>query len=80
MPEGLYDKYTVTKKRGETDPEAIYFVLRIDKDPKARIAAAVYAVLCEGYDNHLASDLHDLVQDRMTPLELALYRSITHRL
>ena len=38
-------RYTVTKTEGETDPEAQYFVLRIDKDPAARIALQAYADL-----------------------------------
>lgn len=29
--QGLYGKYQVTKRCGETDPDAIYIVLRVDK-------------------------------------------------
>ena len=38
-------RYTVTKTEGDTDPDAQYFVLRIDKDPAARIALRAYAKL-----------------------------------
>jgi hypothetical protein len=39
----LFDKYTVKKNVGETDPKAEYFVLRIDKDPHARVALRAYS-------------------------------------
>ena len=38
-----YDKYLVTKQLGPSDPAAQYFVLRIDRDPIARIALKAYA-------------------------------------
>lgn len=39
-----YLKYILKKTDGsEIDPEADYFVLRIDKDPVAILAAEVYA-------------------------------------
>lgn len=38
------DKYIVTKGNGaRVDPESQYFVLRLDTDPNARIAARAYA-------------------------------------
>jgi len=40
---GLYPKYTVIKNDNKTDPEADYFVLRLDKDHHARVAAQAYA-------------------------------------
>jgi len=40
----LFNKYTVKKTSGETDPKAEYFVLRIDKDPIARKALRTYAI------------------------------------
>lgn len=40
----LYHKYSVQKSNGEPiDPEAQYFVLRIDTDPAARAALRTYA-------------------------------------
>jgi hypothetical protein len=41
---GLYQKYDVKKTDGTpVDPNAEYFVLRVDKDPHARKAVRVYA-------------------------------------
>lgn len=55
---GLYDKYEIKKKDGsEVDPEAVYFVLRLDKDGSARLAALVYATSIEEENPVLASDL-----------------------
>jgi hypothetical protein len=43
-PKGLYNKYQVTKTDGSpVDPEAEYFVLRLDTDEAARAALACYA-------------------------------------
>lgn len=39
----LFDKYTVTKNDGPTDPDARYFVLKPDTDHHARVALAAYA-------------------------------------
>lgn len=43
---GLFSKYQVTRVDGPTDPKAEYFVLRLDTDPVARIAALEYAKRC----------------------------------
>lgn len=44
MEEGLYGKYIVTKTSGEPiEPQAQYFVLRIDTDIHARKALVAYA-------------------------------------
>jgi len=44
MKDKFYGKYIVTKADGTpTDPEADYFVLRLDTDPLARKAARQYA-------------------------------------
>jgi len=41
---GLRQKYNVTKRDGsEIDPEAVYFVLRVDADKHARNALVAYA-------------------------------------
>lgn len=41
---GLHQKYNVTKANGTpTDPDAVYFVLRLDTDQHARVAAIEYA-------------------------------------
>lgn len=40
----LFDKYNITKTNGEPiDPNAQYFVLRVDTDPAARAAVLEYA-------------------------------------
>lgn len=52
----LYGKYKVTKVDGEIDPEAEYFVLRMDTRGHAEMAAIrAYAMACG--DAGLASDL-----------------------
>lgn len=58
MPEkdvGYYEKYDVSRKDGKEDPDAVYFVLNISKDPKAMEAALYYAELLE--NETLYSDL-----------------------
>jgi len=63
-PNGLYSRYTVAKKEGHTDPNAEYFVLRLDdggSDP-AHIAACRKAVLkyadeIEAHRPKLATDI-----------------------
>jgi hypothetical protein len=51
---GRYEKkYTIQKADGSpADPQADYFVLRIDEDPHARKALAIYAESL-AYDNPL---------------------------
>jgi hypothetical protein len=57
----LYDKYQVTKKEGPTDPHAQYFVLRIDKDPRACLALRAYIndllTTNDHFDNRFAEEL-----------------------
>ncbi len=55
--QGLYDKYDIVKKNGQTDPEAVYFVLRLDTDPHARIAALAYAQSAKPTNLNLAMDI-----------------------
>lgn len=59
---GLYKKYEVVKVGEETDPDARYFVLRLDSDGAARKAAMFYAFLVEDYAPELAEDLKKLVR------------------
>jgi hypothetical protein len=56
---GLCGKYKIEKRDGSTDPNAEYFVLRIDKDPHARFAAYAYADVCEKDNSLLADDLRN---------------------
>ena len=55
--QGLYDKYDIVKKNGQTDPNAIYFVLRLDTDPHARAAALAYANSVKPSNLNLAMDI-----------------------
>lgn len=62
--QGLYNKYIVTKADGFlTDPNAQYFVLRIDTDLCARLALGTYAEACEKENPQLAADLHQWLID-----------------
>lgn len=59
---GLYDKYHVQKVDGTTDPDAEYFVLRLDTDRAARHAVRAYAYEAERQgEEKLAEDLRALV-------------------
>ena len=55
---GLYKKHIVTRADGSpTDPDAQYFVLRIDTDPHARAALRTYVALVREDNPVLAVDL-----------------------
>lgn len=57
---GLYQKYIINKADGgDVDPDAIYFVLRLDTDEAARKAALLYAVHCDNLQ--LSRDIFRLV-------------------
>ena len=58
---GIYDKYHVEKTDGTTDPEADYFVLRLDSDPHARKAAIAYADSIKDENPSLAYDIRERV-------------------
>jgi len=46
MAKGLYNKYHLTKSDGTpVDPTGDYFILRLDTDPRARVAVELYAKL-----------------------------------
>ena len=62
-PSGLYNRYLVEKREGQTDPNAEYFVLRLDdggSDP-AHIAACRKAVMT--YANEIEPHLPQLAAD-----------------
>lgn len=59
---GLFGKYRVSKADGTTDPDAVYFVLRIDTDPAARRALTEYANCVWLSNPELADDLIALVK------------------
>lgn len=59
---GLDNKYIITKKSGKpVDPSAIYFVLRLDKDPHAMNAMDTYIKSVSRDNKELASDLSKLM-------------------
>lgn len=59
---GLYGKYEIRKTNGEElDPKAVYFVLRIDTDPYARVALRTYIETCRAENPELAEDLDELM-------------------
>jgi len=61
----LYNKYTITKTDGSpVDPEAQYFVLRIDTDVAARYAVLHYASYIGGRDPEFADDLRKWIMGR----------------
>lgn len=61
--QGILNKYIVTKTDGSpVDPNARYFVLRIDTDEAARSAALTYATAIEAADPVLADQLRQLVR------------------
>ncbi len=54
----MFDKYTITKTNGNPiDPEALYFVLRYDTDPHARVALAAYAQSVRADNPQFADEL-----------------------
>lgn len=62
MTGGWRDKYIITKANGNRlAPEAVYFVLRLDADPHARIAAMAYADSVEADNPVLANDISERV-------------------
>ncbi len=58
----MYNKYDVTKLEGETDPNAEYFVLRLDTDKHALAAVIAYAESIRDDDPELAEDLLERVE------------------
>ncbi len=54
----LFQKYVIAKSDGSpVNPSADYFVLRLDTDPAARVAARAYADAIESVDPALAEGL-----------------------
>jgi len=54
----IFGKYTVGKSDGTpVDPQAQYFVLRLDTDPHARVAARAYASSIQSEDPLLSAEM-----------------------
>lgn len=63
---GIFMKYRIHKTDGSrVDPDACYFVLRLDTDRAARRAARVYAGACG--NDELALDLETCVNELELP-------------
>lgn len=61
---GYEKKYIISKTNGNpTDPKADYFVLRLDKDPHALRALAVYAKSVATDNLELAHDLSQKLKE-----------------
>lgn len=55
---GWHQKYVITKTDGSpVDPDAVYFVLRLDKDPHAQRAAFAYSLSILKENPALSRDL-----------------------
>ena len=60
---GIKNKYEIRKIDGtQVDPQAWYFVLRVDSDPHAQAAALAYAYSVEEDNPQLSKDLIDQVR------------------
>jgi hypothetical protein len=54
----LYNKYKIEKKDGSpVEPNAQYFVLRVDTDPAARFAIVAYANFIKRSDPQFSREL-----------------------
>ena len=63
----LFGKYKIEKTDGsQVDPNAMYFVLRIDTDPHARVALRAYARSIRASDPEFANELDEWIESRPT--------------
>lgn len=70
----LFSKYHITKNDGSpVDPNAQYFVLRIDTDSAARAAVMVYAMCIEKDDPQFAEELRAWVSAQMQAVEHSVH-------
>jgi hypothetical protein len=61
------NRYIIQKTNGKpVDPEAQYFVLRVDKDPHARVALAFYAQSVRRDNPQLADDIERWIEELLT--------------
>lgn len=66
MKEGIYGKYILSKADGsDVDPEACYFVLRLDTDDAAIEAMRTYAKHCDNVT--LAEEILECIVEIETP-------------
>ena len=65
------NRYVIMKRNGKpVDPRADYFVLRIDKDPHARVAAMAYADSVEKDNGKFADGIRRAVKQYNAMAEL----------
>ena len=65
---GVYGKYVIEKADGSpVDPDACYFVLRLDTDPAARRAMGQYARSVRSTNEELADQIEDCIQECERP-------------
>lgn len=65
---GIREKYKVAKldpdgNEVQVDDDAVYFVLRFDSDPHARVAMRSYAGSIDGENEKLATDIRQKLKD-----------------
>lgn len=61
---GLYGKYIIEKSNKKpVDPQADYFVLRLDTDKHARNALKEYSKSIKNDNPILARDIHDRLEE-----------------
>lgn len=66
---GFEEKYIITKRNGNPiDEDAKYFVLRLDKDPHALKALAVYAFSVKEDNEEFALDLFKIIGENQLKL------------
>ena len=64
---GLYHKYKIVKTSGEPiEPDAQYFVLRVDTDVHARLALRTYALSVSRTNPILAAEIIDWLAETAT--------------
>ena len=67
-----HNRHFISKRNGDpVDPDGWYFVLRIDKDPHARVAALAYADSIVSDNPKLSRELYRIVK-RYNAIEQAL--------
>jgi len=68
MDQGIYGKYIIQKADGsEIEPEATYFVLRLDTDYAARKAMGQYARSVRKENSKLATDIEACLNELEAP-------------
>lgn len=61
---GIYGKYVISKVDGsKVDPDACYFVLRLDTDPAAQKAMGQYVRSCRKENPELAEEIETALNE-----------------